>query len=143
MVSLIVRRVGLAPSRPPRGGLRPAALARVLDFIDAHLAQDLGLEDLARIAGISVFHFAHAFRSSVGASPYRYLLDRRFDRASELLARDAAPLSAIAVAVGIGSTSALVRGFRRRFQLTPGRYKRLARRLADSGAAPVEGAVGT
>jgi AraC-like DNA-binding protein len=58
------------PPIPHRGGLAPRQLRRVLDYIDAHLTDELGLVELAAIAELSPHHFGEAFKISVGKSPF-------------------------------------------------------------------------
>ena len=62
---------GVSPSlRPSHGGLSQRSLRRVLEFIDAHLDRDLPLKSMADISGLSVDHFARAFRESTGEPPH-------------------------------------------------------------------------
>src|SRR5262249_20780968 len=68
-----------------RGGLAPRQMRRVLDYINAHLADDLGLVELAAIAALSPNHFGEAFKVSVGKSPHRFVMERRVQHAMELL----------------------------------------------------------
>src|SRR5262249_56589227 len=72
------------PPIPHRGGLAPRQMRRVLDYIDAHLTDELGLVELAAIAELSPHHFGEAFKISVGKSPHRFLTERRLRRALEL-----------------------------------------------------------
>ncbi len=60
-----------AKAKSLQGGLPPARLRQVEDFLMAHLADDIGLEDLAAIAELSAKHFARAFRQSTGMPPHR------------------------------------------------------------------------
>jgi AraC family transcriptional regulator len=97
----------IAPSRPlptARGTLDGRRLARVLAFIDANLDRDLTLEELAREACLSAFHFARSFKAATGTSPHRYLLQRRIDHAKALLS-DRTPLSLAEVALACGFSS--------------------------------------
>ena len=59
------------------GGLGEQRLQRVLAYIDAHLAENIGLQDMASVTGLGQYHFATMFRQSMGISPYRYVIDRR------------------------------------------------------------------
>src|SRR5262245_41765909 len=69
-----------------RGGLPPRARQRVREYIDAHLENNISLEVLASIAGLSVSRFARAFKQSEGVTPHEYLMQCRVRRAQELLA---------------------------------------------------------
>ncbi|MDE2167510.1 MAG: helix-turn-helix transcriptional regulator [Alphaproteobacteria bacterium] len=109
-----------------KGGLAPAQLRRAVDYIRAHLGEDLGLVELAAIAGLSPHHFATAFRRSVGTSPHRYVTAKRIDRARALLRDAERPIGEIAYVVGFSSQSHFTANFRRVTGLTPSRFRRSA-----------------
>lgn len=107
-----------------RGGLPPSILRRVQNHIDQQLQGNISLAKLSEIAGLSVWHFAHAFKETVGMAPHAYLLQRRVERANEMLATTNHTLSEIALAAGFTDQSHFARHFRRRFGDTPGRMRR-------------------
>jgi transcriptional regulator GlxA family with amidase domain len=106
-----------------RGGLPPRALQRVREFIEAHLEESISIQALAEIAGLSMCHFARAFKQSEGMTPHDYLVQRRVRRTQELLAATDLPLSEIAIAVGFADQSHCARRFREHVGLTPSRYR--------------------
>jgi AraC-like DNA-binding protein len=112
------------PARQARGGLSPAAMRRVRDYIDAHLSDSIELVELSEIAGLSVFHFARQFKHSEGVTPHSYLVSRRVERAKELLAGTNLSLSEIAFAAGFSDQSHLTRLFRQIVRMTPGQFRR-------------------
>ncbi len=59
-----------------RGGLAPAVLKRVKEYIDAYLSEPLLLSDLAEQAGLSEFHFARMFKQSTGLAPHQFVLNK-------------------------------------------------------------------
>lgn len=79
--------------RPPaaavRGGLSPVVRRRVLERIEAAITQGdtaaLSLAVLAEVAHLSEFHFARMFKVSFGMSPHAWVMQRRLQRARELL----------------------------------------------------------
>ncbi len=105
-----------------RGGLAPAALRRIAAFVDAHLDAALAIQDLAAVAGLSPYHFARAFKRSVGEAPHRFVLRRRIERARALIERGGLGLAEIAAAAGFSSQSHLTLRFRELTGLTPGQY---------------------
>jgi AraC family transcriptional regulator len=108
----------MAPAR--RIGRHPSGVPAALAHIEAHLAGELALADLAAVAGVSPFHFARLFRRETGRSPHQYVIERRVARAEGfLLAGDGRTVAEIATAVGFADHSHLTRHFRRRFGLTP------------------------
>jgi AraC family transcriptional regulator len=78
---------------PSAASTARADLGPVLDFIDAHLAWSLNLDDLAERAGTSRAHFARQFREAVGIAPHRYVTLRRVERAKELLQQSSTGLA--------------------------------------------------
>ena len=75
-------------------------LKRATEFIDAHLADPIGLADIAAATGLSRMYFAAQFRAATGVRPHEYLLRRRIERAQELMLRTRSPLCEVALDVG-------------------------------------------
>jgi AraC family transcriptional regulator len=94
------------------------SLAKIEEFIDAHLARPLTLGSLAAEAGMSVFHFAKRFRAATGVSPYAWVIAWRMNRAMQLL-RHGWSVSRVAVAVGYADVSHFRRQFRAHWQQSP------------------------
>ena len=115
------------PAPQARGGLPPAAIRRVFEYVDAHLHTNVELTDLSGIVGLSVFHFARQFKQSTGVAPHHYLMRRRVERARELLGRVEFSLSEIAFATGFSDQSHLTRHFRQLTGMTPGQFRRSLR----------------
>jgi transcriptional regulator GlxA family with amidase domain len=113
----------LAPAPQARGGLPPAAMRRVYEYIEAHLHDSIELAELAAIAGLSIFHFARQFKQSAGVTPHYYLIRSRVERARELLASTDLSLSEIAFATGFSDQSHLTRHFRQMIGVTPGQFR--------------------
>ena len=109
---------------PHRGGLAPRQVRRVLDYIEVHLTDELGLIDLAAIAGLSPHHFVEAFKISIGKPPHQFVMERRVQRVLELLRDEDRSIAQIAHAAGFSSQSHLTANFRRVTGVTPGRFRR-------------------
>ncbi len=110
--------------RPSAPGLSRTTLARVVDYLHAHLADDLSIADLARVAGMrSAAHFSTRFRQSTGEPPHRFHTRLRVDRARQLLERGVDPAAA-AVEVGFYDQSHLARHTRRLLGVPPGALHR-------------------
>lgn len=109
---------------PPREMLPAFRLKRVIDFVETYLDSELTLNDLAQVAGGSVFHFSRAFKNAVGAAPCRYVLRRRIERAKVLLTTSDLPLAGIAAACGFHHETHFSRTFSRLVGTTPARYRR-------------------
>ena len=106
-----------------RGGLPPRALRRVREFIEAHLEESISVQALAATVGLSMFHFARAFKQSEGVTPHEYLVQCRVRRARDLLAATDLPLSEIALAAGFADQSHCARRFREHIGVTPSSYR--------------------
>jgi len=107
-----------------RGGLAPWQSARATDIIRERLDGNILLSDLARECGLSVGHFTRAFRKTFGKSPYRWLLERRIDRAKGLLATSELPIADIAIQSGFSDQATFTRAFGRIVGDSPGRWRR-------------------
>ena len=66
------------------GGLPPHQLRQIIDYIDAHLDQEIKLETLAQLLKMSQFHFSRLFKQAIGLSPHQYLIQQRVERAKHL-----------------------------------------------------------
>ena len=113
----------LEPAPQARGGLPPGVIRRVREYVDAHLGESMELTELASIAGLSLFHFARQFKQTVGVAPHHYLVQRRVERAQDMLTRTDLPLSEIALAAGFSDQSHLGRHFRQMLGTTPREFR--------------------
>jgi AraC family transcriptional regulator len=109
------------------GGLAVWQARRALELIEASLADNLALADLARECGLSVAQFARAFKRSTGLPPHRYLTERRIERARLLLLRSDLPLADVAVRCGFADQSHFTKLFRRSIGVSPGSFRRVSR----------------
>lgn len=96
-----------------------ARIARVVKYMQVEHAKSLGVEELARRAGMSVPVFHHHFKLVTASSPLQYLKRIRLDRAKRLMAHDGYNASTAARAVGYESPSQFSREFKRLFGVTP------------------------
>jgi AraC family transcriptional regulator len=118
-------RLDSAPAlRLMRGGLAAWQQRRVMEFIEAHLADDFPLATLAGLAQLSTYHFARAFKRCFGVPPHRYRTIRRIERARVMLANPHTSVMDVAIEVGFGSASAFAATFRRTTGQTPTDYRR-------------------
>jgi len=112
-----------APPASSVGGLTPRALQRVREYVEEHLAENIELETLANIARLSKWHFARAFKQSVGTPPHFYSIQRRLERAKELLAATDLSLAQIALKSGFNDQSHFSRRFRMFVGVTPRSFR--------------------
>ena len=98
-------------------------LVRARSFIDAHYDLPLDLEQIARQAGFSRYHFLRLFRNTFDQTPHQYLVQRRIECAKSLLDASDLSVTEVCFAVGfqsLGSFSAL---FRRCAGYPPTQYR--------------------
>jgi AraC family transcriptional regulator len=110
------------------GELTTWRFARVRDYMEHHLGEAISLEDLARVAGVSRFHFARQFRARTGESPMGYLLRTRVERAKTLLLDSRARVVDVSAELGFADQSHFTRTFRRMVGMPPSMYVRAADR---------------
>jgi AraC family transcriptional regulator len=116
---------GVAPAVPSaRGGLAGWQSKKVAEYIEAYLADDLSLSKLAEVAGLSPFHFARAFKESIGLPPLHYVSSRRIERAKELLAQPDLSVTQIGAQLGFADSSSFSASFRKHTGATPSAYRR-------------------
>jgi len=103
--------------------LTPNQIKHLLAHIDDHLTEHIGLEQLATMIGISVFHFCRLFKQSLGMAPHQYVILQRIERAKQLLQRGEMNLSEVAATCGFSHQSHLNRHFKRVVGITPKHFR--------------------
>jgi AraC family transcriptional regulator len=110
-----------------QGRLSDRQVGAVTDFVEAHLGQPIGLDDLARVTGLSRFHFSRSFKAATGESPHAFVQRRRIERAEKLLQAADMSIEAVALAVGYSGAPQFRRVFREVTGISPLKY-RISRR---------------
>lgn len=114
------------PPPPGAGG----SLESTRRWIDERLERPLGVEEMARHAGVSPRTFARRFRAETGTTPLQWLLGRRVLEARRLLEESDMPVEAVAWRCGFGTAASLRDHFRRATATTPTAYRRSFRIIA-------------
>jgi AraC-like DNA-binding protein len=99
-------------------------LLRAKDLADARYFEPLGVDDLARAAGLSRAHFSRQFRRAFGDSPHAYLLTRRLERAAALLRNTDQSVPDICFSVGLQSVGSFTSSFTRAYGIGPAGYRK-------------------
>jgi AraC-like DNA-binding protein len=121
MAQLVARHADMQPQvRPIRQESRP--IRQVRDYLDAHYADHISLEELGAIANLSPFYLLRTFRKQVGLPPHEYLNQVRLAHAKQRLAQGEA-IAEVAHATGFADQSHLTRQFKRIWGVTPGQYQ--------------------
>lgn len=97
-------------------------LRRARDYLHANSDRGVSLEETARVACLSTFHFHRAFQTVFGQTPHRYLTGLRLDAAHRRILAGA-PVTEACMAAGFSSVSSFGRAFRGTFGFTPSRAR--------------------
>jgi AraC family transcriptional regulator len=131
MIRILTQHSSMGAQDAPaqaRGGLAGWQLRRVVDYMMAHLTEDLGAAELLGLTGLSRAQFFRAFRQSTGQTPGGYLLALRLDRARHLLQMPAGTVGDVARAVGFRDAESFARAFKRATGLSPAAWRQHCRR---------------
>jgi len=115
------------PKRDQRG-LTNHQMRSALEYIEAHMADDISLADTARASGTSISSLTRGFRTSLEVSPHQWVLTRRIALAQRLMSAGKRPLSEIAVLCGFADQSHFARVFLRHVGASPGVWRRSVQR---------------
>ena len=131
--SLLVNCIGALLSTHAERKLQPLAdpgrrrLERAREFLEQHFEENIALDQVAGVAGLSPFHFLRSFRREFGIPPHAYQISLRAEKVRVLL-KAGLPLHAIDG--GFADQSHLIRHFRRAYGVTPGQYATMMRKGA-------------
>jgi AraC-like DNA-binding protein len=113
-------------------GLQVWRLQRVVVYIEAHLADNVTLLELSKVAGFSPMHFAGQFRTATGQRPHDYVLRRKIEESQVRLLTTDTPIVDIALGFGFLSQSHFTTVFKRFIGFTPLRWQHFRRRQIQS-----------
>jgi len=111
------------PTKHATGGLTARQMRRATEFLDAHLDGDIDVRQVAETCELSVSHFARAFKQTFRRPPYQWLLERRIEKARDLMKGSRLPLAEIALQCGFADQSGFNRSFKRIHGVTPGTWR--------------------
>lgn len=101
-------------------------LVIALDYMKVHFHEDLPLEVLSDLVGVTTEHFCRTFKKQYGLTPVQYLMRLRIQRAKQLLlTRPPIPLKAIAGKVGYQDLSYFGALFKKMESITPGQFRKV------------------
>lgn len=126
ILSALLRRSGAQRSDGATGGMPGWRLKRVTAYVEDNLGRPITLDDMAGSVEMSRYHFCRSFKAATGRTPHDYVVDRRLERAKEMMRGSDRPLAEIARSCGFASPSRFGDTFRRRLGVTPGRWRSVA-----------------
>ena len=105
-------------------GLSRYKLKQALEYIHAHLNENIKIVDIAEMLNMSQFYFSRLFRQSTGVSPYQYVIQQRVKKAQKLLKQQRElSIADIALECGFNHQSHLAKYFRQFTKTTPKKYR--------------------
>ena len=126
-ISVWRRRSRYGRMEPTKGGAglkELSPLERAVEYIEAHLNENIGLRDVAGEIGYSYYHMTRLFSSVLGESAGRYIQRRRLYQASGQLLRSGRSVIEIALDSGFASPEAFSRAFKAAFGSSPAEYRK-------------------
>lgn len=105
------------------------------EFLDDNFSGNIKIEDAAKAACMSNFHFLRLFKKVFGETPYQYITKRRVDKAFSLILRTGMPITEVCFEVGFSSPSSFSWLFKQKYGMSPetmrGSYNSFAMKLAS------------
>lgn len=121
--AVVAAAAGSVPRTVAPGARDQRRISRALRFLEAQAARRLSLDELARVACMSKYHFLRCFRRVAGLTPHSYLVELRLRRAAAALRASDAPVARVALGAGFGDLSEFHGQFRAAFGASPGRFR--------------------
>jgi AraC family transcriptional regulator len=112
------------PAIRHQGGLTARQMRLVVDYIENHLTEQPSVAELAALLDLTRFHFMRAFKQTIGVPPHRFVIQRRIERAKDLLTDSEIPIKDVATRSGFSSITQLSRAFRQAHGTTPSAFRR-------------------
>lgn len=101
-----------------------SAVDIAVNYMQAHYAENLGLEQLAEQVHLSKYHFLRLFKDAMQTTPHQYLLMLRVNEAKKLLRTTNENLTSVCVRTGFADEGHFCRTFKRITGQTPYQYRR-------------------
>ncbi len=130
---LLVMRGQCQPMERPRGCAFESAnkkyvVAQILSYFETHYSEKISLDQIAENMYLSPFYLSKIFKSEVGDTPIRHLIDIRLEKAKELLESGfTGSIQEVAAAVGYEDAYHFSKLFKKRYGISPSQARRPAR----------------
>ncbi len=109
---------------PPQKDFDQASISETATaFIRENFAKEISIEELAKYAGLSPWHFIRVFKRETGLTPHQYLMDTRIAAAKYLLKNSSLSAKNICFATGFSCESVFCSAFKKHEGITPGMYR--------------------
>ncbi|HEY5561895.1 MAG TPA: AraC family transcriptional regulator [Clostridiaceae bacterium] len=94
-----------------------------IEFIEANYNRSISVEDMAKAAKISMFHFSRLFKRTTGYTPHEFLVKYKLNKSKGMLINSHISIDQIAQSVGFQDVSSFIRDFKKYEELTPLKYR--------------------
>jgi AraC-like DNA-binding protein len=119
----IAKRHADDPAAEKPLGDEKAVVRQVRQYLENHYTENVTLETIVNLSGLSAYHLIRVFRSETGLPPHAYLEQVRITRARQLL-RKGNSIADVAFMTGFADQSHFSRHFKKMTGVTPGQYRR-------------------
>jgi AraC family transcriptional regulator len=107
----------------------PSNILNAIRYIEMHITSEIFIDDIAKVAKLSKFHFCRIFKKAIGMSPMKFVIFMRIQKSKELLRMNDITISKVSAEVGFNDISNFNRYFKQFTNVTPSGYKRMVRRI--------------
>ncbi|MFV0304038.1 MAG: helix-turn-helix transcriptional regulator [Moheibacter sp.] len=94
-------------------------LLKVNEYLDAHIHDEIRLEKLANMAGMSLSKFKRLYKQLFGTTPYQYYLANKMEKSMELIKKNIYSISEIGFLMGYSNLSQFSKAFKNHFGILP------------------------
>lgn len=94
-------------------------------FIQENLQNEFSMEEAAKVANLSTYHFIRVFKSQTGKTPYEFFMDAKMQKAKEMLKDHTKAITEICSSLGFSSSSHFARVFKKATGLAPSEYRKM------------------
>ena len=108
-----------------RGGKFDSSFLLCKEFIDEHFTETITIEQLSKIANMSISGFSHQFKKTLGIAPFQYLTRLRIGLAQKILISTDKPIADVATEVGYDNISHFNNQFKKLVGTSPQNYRKL------------------
>lgn len=123
LLEKLLSRHGTEQQRLGRQPMISDKIAKAISFIHDSIHDEISLDDIAKTAGLSRYHFLRSFNQEMSISPYAYLLQCRLEFARQVIGTGRA-IGDAAYEAGFSDQSHLSRRFKAAYGITPKQYQR-------------------
>ncbi|MFY9189383.1 MAG: AraC family transcriptional regulator [bacterium] len=99
-------------------------IKRAIEFLREHFNLEFCLEDVAKVANLSSYHFIRMFRAQTGKTPYQFVRDIKIEKACSLLRFTDLPITEVCFLSGFNDPSHFASAFRKKMGASPTCYRR-------------------